>query len=73
MKEVLNAVNPIQTAIRSIFVTFDIGVYSLLKLIYELFFNIATINIIDREMIYTVFSRKENSSPNSSSIILTKI
>ena len=57
MKEVLNTVNPIQTAIRSIFVTFDTGVYSLLKLIYELFFNIATINIIDREMIYTVFSR----------------
>ena len=57
MKEVMNAANPIQDAIRSIFVSLDVGIYSLLKLIYEIFFNITTINILDREMIFTVFTR----------------
>jgi len=53
----MNAANPIQDAIRSIFVSLDVGIYSLLKLIYEIFFNITTINILDREMIFTVFTR----------------
>lgn len=57
MQAVLNTVNPIQTAIRSIFVTLDMGIYDLLKFMYELFFNIATNNIIDREMIFNIFSR----------------
>ena len=57
MQAVLNTVNPIQTAIRSIFVTLDMGIYDLLKFMYELFFNIATNNLIDREMIFNIFSR----------------
>lgn len=57
MQAVLNTVNPIQTAIRSIFVTLDMGIYDLLKFMYELFFHIATNNLIDREMIFNIFSR----------------
>ena len=53
----VNSVNPINTGIRSIFISIDIGVYGLLKLIYELFFSIATTEILDREMIFNVVSR----------------
>ena len=53
----LNTVNPIMTGIRMIFITFDISIYYLLILMYELFFNIATFNIMDRELIYSLFSR----------------
>lgn len=53
----LNTVNPIMTGIRMIFMSFDLGIYYLLKLMYELFFNIATFNILDREMIFDLFSR----------------
>lgn len=53
----LNTVNPIMTGIRMIFITFDISIYYLLILMYELFFNIATFNIMDRELIYNLFSR----------------
>lgn len=53
----LNAVNPIMTGIRSIFIVFDLGIYYLLRFVYELFFNIATFNIVDRELIFHLFSR----------------
>ena len=32
----VNSVNPINTGIRSIFISIDLGVYGLLKLIYEM-------------------------------------
>ena len=57
LKPVLNAVNPIQTAIRSIFVIFDVAIYSLLQFMYELFFNVATVNLLDRQLIFDVFTR----------------
>lgn len=53
----INTVNPIMTAIRSIFVVTDLSIYWLLGFIYELFFNIATFNIVDREMVFNIFSR----------------
>ena len=49
--------NPIMTAIRSIFVVTDVGIYALLRFMYELFFNIATFNVVDREMIFNIISR----------------
>lgn len=53
----LNTVTPVMNAIRTIFVTFDIVIYYLLKFVYELFFNIATFNLLDRKMIFDMFSR----------------
>ena len=50
-------VNPIMTAIRTICALLDTGAFLLLKFSYELFFNIATFNLIDREMIFNLFSR----------------
>lgn len=57
LKPVLNTVSPIQTAIRSIFVMFDVAIYSLLQFMYELFFNVATVNLLDRQLIFDVFTR----------------
>jgi hypothetical protein len=54
---VLNTVNPINEAIRSIFMTFDMCIYYLLRFVYQLFFHIATFNILDSELIYNMFSR----------------
>ena len=53
----LNTVNPINEAIRSIFMTFDMCIYYLLRFVYQLFFHIATFNILDSELIYNMFSR----------------
>lgn len=53
----LNTVTPVMNAIRTIFVTFDIVIYYLLKFVYELFFNIATFNLLDRKMIFDLVSR----------------
>ena len=49
--------NPIMTAIRSIFVVTDVGIYALLRFMYELFFNIATFNVVDRSLIFNIISR----------------
>ena len=57
LQSVMNTSTPIQTAIRTVFVTMDIGVYYLLHFVYELIFTIASINLLDREMIYNIFSR----------------
>lgn len=53
----LDTVNPITTGIRLMFISLDLGIYYLLRFIYELFFNIATFNILDRGMIFSIFSR----------------
>lgn len=57
LRYVLNEANVLQNAIREIFVVFDTAVYYLLQSMYELFFNIATMTLLDGEMIYKVFSR----------------
>ena len=57
LRYVLNEANVLQNAIREIFVVFDTAVYYLLQFMYELFFNIATMTLLDGEMIYKVFSR----------------
>ena len=57
LQSVMNTSTPIQTAIRTVFVTMDVGVYYLLHFVYELIFTIASINLLDREMIYNIFSR----------------
>ena len=53
----LNSSNPIMTAIRSIFVVTDVSIYALLRFVYELFFKIATFNVVDREMVFNIISR----------------
>lgn len=53
----LNTVSAVMSAIRSIFIVLDSGIYWLLKFSYELFFNIATFNLIDRKIIFELISR----------------
>lgn len=53
----LDTVNPIATGIRMMFMSFDIGIFWLLRFIFELFFNITTFSILDRKMIFDVFSK----------------
>ena len=53
----LNSVDPIMTAIRSIFIVFDACVYYFVNFGFEMLFNIATFNIVDRKMIFDLISR----------------
>lgn len=57
MDVILNNVNPIMASIRIVFVMLDYCVYFLLRVVIDVFFNIATYNFIDREMIFNLFSR----------------
>ena len=53
----LDTTGPIQQGLRLMFMSFDYGIYWLLRFNFELFFNIATFNILDREMVFNIFSR----------------
>ena len=53
----LNTVTTINSAIRTMFIVFDAGVYWLLRFSYMLLFNIMTFNIIDRKMVFDIVSR----------------
>lgn len=53
----LSILHPTATTIRMMFMSFDLGLCYFLRFNFELFFNIATFNLVDREMIFDIFSR----------------
>lgn len=53
----LNDVGPIMSAIRNIFIIFDVCIYYFVNFGFIMLFNIATFNIVDRKMIFDIFSR----------------
>ena len=57
LRYVLNEATATQDVIRSIFIAFDTAIYYLLQFMYELFFNIATMTLLDGKMIFEIFSR----------------
>ena len=53
----LDTVNMITTSARTYLGMVDFAVYYLLRYAYELFFNVATSNFLNGEIIFSVFSR----------------
>ena len=53
----LENVNLINNVLRTILTMADYGVYSLLKYVYQLFFNVASTNLLGGEMVYNIFGR----------------